>query len=313
MRRDKIKALLMALAAPSTGSRGPWVLGPCPLAKWRHSDGVDSHPSFGVKESATKSFCKCFSCGFGGSLDYLVAEFIKHSDRPKSADIALASSLVLSELDEAPFEPGLIPEYESIEQQQDLVFPECLLEQTLPAKDNPSAMSYLASRHVDLQLIAFHNVRYWNGYVCFPYRNFSGQLVGVQCRAIDNTQKLRYYQWKYQGNFNNTVWMGEDKVDLDKPVVLVEGPFDLLSVQRVYTNVLASFTSGLSKAKMQRISDASEIITFYDYGSGGDSARKKIDEFFTGALVRHIVPSETDDDVGNMDEFSISKALGLGV
>ena len=98
-------------------------------------------------------------------------------------------------------------------------------------------------------------------------------------------------------------------MDLDKPVVLCEGPFDAAKIMKHYPNVAASFTSGLSVEKCKRLADASEIITFYDYGSGGNAARKRIAEVFKKAAVTHLIPTESQDDAGNMTDEAIREYL----
>jgi 5S rRNA maturation endonuclease (ribonuclease M5) len=116
---------------------------------------------------------------------------------------------------------------------------------------------------------------------------------------------LRYKQYRYEGLVNGSVWMGENWADFDQPLILVEGPFDLASVMRVYPNVVASFTSGLSVEKCLRLGGVSEIMTLYDYGRGGEAARQKISKVFKKIPVRHLIPTKEQDDPGNMTEDEI--------
>ena len=98
-------------------------------------------------------------------------------------------------------------------------------------------------------------------------------------------------------------------MNLDSPLVLVEGPFDYTSVYRAYPNVVASFTSGLSVEKCKRLGLASELITFYDHGSGGDAARKRLDEVFPKLPITHLIPTEQQEDPGNMSLEEIQELL----
>jgi hypothetical protein len=134
--------------------------------------------------------------------------------------------------------------------------------------------------------------------ICFPVRDRFGRLVGMQGRDITETNALRYYAYPYKGRTNKNIWLGEDKVDWDTPVVLTEGPFDYASIYRVYPNVLASL-GGLNFTKLKRIGDASRLITFFDYGTGGNTARKRTEDVYGPRILQHVQVSKEIGDAGN--------------
>lgn len=314
MKEEKIVSLLSALKTKKTGVRaGLWVESHCPLV-WKHG-GKDIHPSFGVKISEKKkSICKCWSCGYGGDLQDLVLDVGRYVREHKLSgyNLKLANHLAANEAEEMSINPEDIPDYDApYEPPEITVFSEKWLESFKPAIKFEVAMSYLASRDVPVAMVKELDIRYdpLQRRVCFPFRNFKGELMGVQGRSLDKETTLRYYQYGFNGKRNGTVWLGENHVDLDKPVVLVEGPFDYTSVLRVYTNVVASFTSGLSVEKMKRVSDAESIITLYDYGNGGDSARAAIDKRLASVPRLHLIPSEVEDDAGNMTLSQVTQHL----
>lgn len=313
MKREKISLLLKSLNSGQTGLRSGWVLGHCPLGPWRH-DGRDNNPSFAIRENTKeKSICKCMSCGFGGDLmDLLFRLKGLYARSPAPGyNFTLASSMIANEFEDMELNPQEIPEYGAPTKSDDVVFPDWWLESFQLASKFPEAMEYLKSRSVSKKMVEYLDVRFdpLQKRVGFPFRNFKGQIMGVQGRSIEKDSTLRYYQYGYQDHRNAHVWMNEHRLDLDLPVVLVEGPLDLSSVLRVYPNVAASFTSGLSKQKMKRLGDASEIITFYDYGAGGSAARASLSEFFKNIPVSHVIPAAQQDDAGSMSVEEVWSVL----
>jgi 5S rRNA maturation endonuclease (ribonuclease M5) len=227
-------------------------------------------------------------------------------------NLAAASALINGELDELEFDGHGIPDFpETHQDSPDTVFPEWWLDTFPSVSTVPIATTYLQNRGLTLAVMRALDIRYDPAQhrVAFPFRNSKRELVGLQGRVIDNSHPLRYFQYGFHGKRNMQHWMGEDFVDMDKPVVLLEGPFDLASVFRVYQNVAASFTSGLSMEKVKRFMDADSIITLYDHGSGGDSARKRIQEVLGTRPIAHIIPTPQEGDAGNMDQDTVARYL----
>lgn len=305
MKADKVKVFLAALGAKQTKVRGDWISASCVLGHWNHGGGVDHNPSFGIKiEAKKKSISHCWSCGWGGDLMDLVMEIAKLQKKNPCGGMNLgkAVELLSDELAEMELDPNSIPEYDEKKENVDHVFSDVWLKSFKPWHEFPEAVAYVVSRNIEGEIADEFDLRYdpQQSRLCFPFRNFKGQLMGLQGRSIEKNPTLRYYQYAYQGKRNGHVWMNEDKIDFDKPVVLVEGPMDLLRVAHHYKNCAASFTSGLSVEKLKRIGDAQDgIITFYDYGAGGNAARAKIKKTMSKYPVQHIIPTEEQDDAGN--------------
>lgn len=313
MKKERAVALLQHINSKHTGYRSDWVLGPCPMAPWKHESGKDAHPSFGIKASEKKkSICKCLSCGYGGDLQDLLLDLSYHLKRSPAPgyNMSAASQLIANEFDELEIDGHSIPEYGDGKflNNPEVVFPEYWLSTFQSVSKFPEAMDYLRDRGLTLKIIKEMDIRFdpIQRRVGFPFRNASGGLMGIQGRALDPQATLRYFQYGYKNHRNMHCWMGEDRLDLDRPVVVLEGPFDLTSVFRVYQNVAASFTSGLSKEKIRRLSDASEIITFYDHGKGGDAARERLSDVLKGHPITHLIPTPEEDDAGAMSIEQVS-------
>lgn len=315
MNRERIAALLPHLNSKVTGNRGSWIEGHCPLGPWRHG-GKDKHASFAIKASdQKKSICKCLSCGFGGDLRDLALKIQEYQRKSPEIGyhIAGAMQLIAHEFSELEFDMGSIPSYEEPVAKKEIVFPENWLASFNKLHKFPDALAYVKGRGVTDKMIEQLELRYdpIQKRIGFPFRDFKHRLMGMQGRSIEAIphNDLRYFQYGYQNHRNMHCWMGENLLDLDQPVVLCEGPFDYTSILRVYPNVAASFTSGLSKEKIRRLADSTEIVTFYDHGHGGNAARKSLRDTLKGYPIVDVIPSEEEDDAGNLPMESVADYL----
>lgn len=315
MKREKINALFKAFGSKTTGYRAGWVEGHCILAPWRHVGGKDAHPSFGIKaDPKHKSICKCLSCGFGGDLlDLLFRVRELQNKHPASGmSLADAAAIISNEFEDMELDASDIPDYGDVKIVKDIkAFPAHWLKSFKSYDRFPDAIEYLDGREVSPLVARMLDLRFdpIQRRIGFPFRNFNKEIMGVQGRAIDKDTELRYYQYGYMGHRNMLAWMGEDMIDLDKPLVMLEGPFDFASVFRVYQNVVASFTSGLSVEKLKRLAGAYEIITFYDHGSGGNAARTRIKEVLGKIPMIHLIPTAEEGDAGAMRQPQVAGYL----
>jgi hypothetical protein len=231
-----------------------------------------------------------------------------------NVDLKAAMDIVLSEDDYIDDPLAAIiagfTDYESDECNHEVVlseFPESWLNSFSSAKGLP----YAYSRGLTDEIIDAFGVKYdsFQKRICFPMRDFGGVLRGLHGRAISNDNDLRYYNYEYEGKRNPSVWVGEHLCDLNKPVVLTEGFFDQTQIYQAYPNVLASRSSSISEDMFKRIEGANWLITYYDYGVGGDKARAAIDKRLGGRRITHFAPTEQEDDAGNTPVSVIREAL----
>lgn len=231
-----------------------------------------------------------------------IARYQRKSPVP-GYDMTLAMQLIANEFVDMELNPADIPEYDAFEPLKVSVpFPGNWLSSFSPVAKFKEAYDYCLGRQISPEIMVEMDLRFdpVQRRVGFPFRNAKGQLMGMQGRAIDKDSDLRYFQYGYAGHRNMHVWYGESWIELDEPLILVEGPVDLTSVYRVYQNVAASFTSGLSVEKIMRIADASTIYTFYDHGKGGDAAREKLEKVLKGTSITHVIPTKEEGDAGAM-------------
>ena len=146
--------------------------------------------------------------------------------------------------------------------------------------------------------------------ICFPVRDFKHRLVGLHGRCVHANVDPRYRMYQYAGQTNPQVWLGEDWVDTSRPILVVEGPFDLASCLRVYPNVVSPLWATPSLEKLRRMGDALEWVTLYDRGGGGDSGRAQVSKALgSDYVVTHLKPPEHRKDPGECSVPELQELL----
>ena len=314
MDKHGVMEFLSALGAQQAKVTGEWVQCSCLFAHWTHAKGTDRHPSFGISiHENSPSRGVCYTCGETHLLYDLVLslrarERMNPSGTPR--DWGLAMEIALS--DEEPEVPEVDEDlsYEEASVGVGTVFadfPKTWLSSFPRMYSHP----YLTARGIPVWVAEALDVRYdfQKQRICFPYWDFNQRLAGMQGRDVTGQSDLRYLSYRYGGKLNQHIWMGENHVKLDEPVVLTEGPVDYAKIRIVTDNVLASMTSALGHSKLSRIADAYMLITAYDYGTGGDKARKTLHKRFPDKLIVDLIPDEKTGDFGAMESSAIEEWL----
>lgn len=318
MDKNRIEKLLGTITQVTPNqNRAGWVQAKCPLAPWKHSGGVDKNPSFAVQISDDHDpLGNCFSCGFGGPMSKWISEVSTRNKFEPSGN-AYNFPQAWQHLIEAEEEAPLIKDTMSYEEAMfqpaaELIeYPEWWVDTFSRAVDVPWARKYLAERGVTplmalaLDLRADHTEKR----ICFPIRDFEGVIRGFHGRATREGDTPRYRMYQFAGSNNPIVWHGEHWVDLNKPILVVEGPFDVASVMRVYRNVVSPLFANPSSEKILRMSDSPEWITLLDSGDGGDRGREKIAKTLPDHPITDLIP-EDGEDPGSMSEDELRHALG---
>jgi len=224
-------------------------------------------------------------------------------------------------------------------------WPEEFLLNFVPVTENDEAHRYCAVRGIPDVVLDYLGM-VWDPKrrrVAFPIRDENWALVGLHGRLIDDyyplrpeweghpdpemllnqnpdcimqperEPPLRYFAYECEGVRNSHIWCNQHLIDMSQPVIITEGNFDYAKIMAAgYYNVLGSRSAGIHGTMMLYLSKAQDIITYYDRGVGGDTARARVDSYFkgTGRRVRHCIPSELDDDAGNTPVCVIQDNLG---
>lgn len=288
MKRVHVEAFLEALGASPQGTRRHWVVAKCPMARWTHDGGRDRHPSFGIKVDDRRegSPCRCFSCGWRGGVHDLAWE-LRHRGYPRERVSAALRVLAAALDDEVPLSIGALAE-DDRDGAPMVSFPEWRLDALEPAYARGRVHPYLEERRIRYEEAELLDVR-WDPdreRIVFPVRDFDGELRGLHGRGVHEDQHPKYLAYAEDGRVNWDVWYGEERVDLEDPVVVVEGPFDVARVLEVYPNVVSPFGATPSESKLRRLSAAEEVVLLLDPDAGGDQGVDRFREVLADTPIR---------------------------
>jgi len=310
MNLEQVRQFSLAVGTKVETVSGEWARVKCPLSSWTHDSGSDSNPSCAISygENMESAF-NCYACE-AGDLHKLITLLDHHGAKKPRYDLKQAVKLWA---DEESGESAMVfmDDSELANAHTEKLWPESFLEGFMPAYKVPMAMEYLNARKVSQKVAITLDIR-WDlarRAVCFPVRNWQGELVGMRGRYINGGDGPRYHDYGYRGIRNKLAWYGEHTVDLDSPVLMVESVFDFASAFRVYHNILAPLTVGLGPAKLRRVRNAFEIVTLFDNGRGGDKGRNKITEGLPDSIITHLLPPSHADDPGDMKKKELRRVL----
>lgn len=284
---------------------------------------MSSSEVFGIRVEAGDSFCNCFACDFHGKQSDVLLEMRRLNKSNPVREYPFGELLqLISEAEDGAELDGLnAPGIEEVlfNPRKPLhIYPEWWLKSFPKATDIKWAMDYLKTGRPGCDPIPDDIIEYLDiradssdGRVCFPIRDFNEQLVGLHGRSVVEGVEPRYRMYLQQGEKNVIVWHGEQWVDFEKPVVVVEGPFDLASVMRVYPNVVTPLYSNPNEAKLRRMGGVEEWYTLLDRGTGGNKGREKFSKVLGGtSVVNHLEPPKGAKDPGNMTRQQLVELLG---
>jgi len=133
--------------------------------------------------------------------------------------------------------------------------------------------------------------------IVFPLYNYLGNVVGLFGRAIDS-KEFKYYlspEAKYTGALFGLLQALPYIYETGR-VYVVEGPFDLLALNKVCKNSVAAMTAGISEAQYNLLSlIATEIITVFDSDGPGQYGANLALELWSSDAFRennHFNPKE---------------------
>lgn len=307
MTREEILNVFAAMGwVEHQNLRQGWVTTACPMAPWTHGGGVDKNPSFGIKIGENPPVCVCLACGLGGTLTTLMTDLIVHMV-PGTPGRKQAVK-IMQEIPVTEIQKGLaMPVRTKTKVIIDPLLPETWLDQYPLAHDNATALSYLMYRGVGSTHAAGMDLRYDSERqrIMFPIRDWSGQLRGAQGRAIGDS-KPKYLFYKYNGvSCGHSVMLGEQVVNTEKPVILVEGAFDYAKLYPYTKQILVLWGCRVTASRIERLNRCMKIYTAFDADEAGGKARQKLIEKLPKTTNLVLPPGVSD--VGEADHDTLKR------
>jgi hypothetical protein len=284
---------LRALGVARFGGRSGWVTCACPI-EWNHGDG-SGKASFGVKTGNGPIIVKCFSCDFHGTPADLVYEILgRNKVSPSGKPYAFAKALAILAANPSDLLEGGL---QSIDEatwgaKPDFIFPDAWLAGFEVAYDEQTVHPYLAGRQVPCRVAHDLDLRFdpFRSRVCFPVRDFHGRLRGLHGRTIYDHVGLRYLMYTLEDEHGDKrcspdVWLGEQWVDPERPVVVVESVFDLARVYQAYRNVITPLMASLNARKLARLAGIRTLVPMFDADKAGALAVEKLKKSLKGTAI----------------------------
>jgi DNA primase len=267
MDKVSIVAFLRALDVKKVSVGEMWVTSSCPLASVFHSKGEDKHPSFGVKiDPSGESFYRCFVCG-GGTLDRLLHNlYVCGLYNAKAIDIYSRREVfgekpsgVISDLEYKPSVPTTpVPE--------DVLdgFPVIVESHGFEAR---RMVDYFEGRNISFGSLKKYQIRYspHQQLIVFPRIDADGNVYSLRARSRKQksyfTMSASYFfdsrKWG-----DNSLWFGEQFMNRDEPLLMVESETDVLRLDSLKVTNMVGCCGNLQKAQIDRVSNDTFLAAF---------------------------------------------------
>jgi len=332
---------------------GPYVMISCPLAPWSHSDPLDKNKSCGVlldADGPSSVTCFSFSCGYQGSLWYVVqravlardpavqamfAEWVARIAKTEEPSLERDFERTTKHFDTA-YETGTVPTVQqprppravaAIMPQPRASMPRTnerdVLDERFLDQFSSDLPPYVAERGIELETAKRWELRYdeRTGRLVFPCRRFDGRLIGVTGRILPSReaeykakgQEVTKYH-NYSGLNKSRYLYGAHSWKKGRPVVLSEGPFDLLKTWQAIgdkVNVGATLGQGFGEDHRRTVkcAEPDAVYLFFDDDNAGRRAAEKVGAQMEDAMPIRLMRPQGGKDPGEMTEVAISAAF----
>jgi len=186
------------------------------------------------------------------------------------------------------------------------------LKSGIPSIIAQNALKFLHKRGLTYRTIRMFNFFYcdegkYRDRVIVPSYDFSGKLNFFVARSIyDSTDVMKYIhpdQKKEEIIFNELL------ITWERPVVLVEGPFDAIAVRRNAVPLLGSSLSEKSSLFKRILSSRPEVVLMLDNDEAGKQGTTRCGKLLTDWGINTTIIEYTKKDPGEMTPIEIRDAL----
>lgn len=297
MRLEDMERVLTRLNIEPVTERGNEILALCPGHK-EMTGKEDRNPSWWINSETGAHIC--FSCGFKGNLWSLIATAQNLRDANGFLDYADAKDWFYLSFDNISLE--------SPEEEQESIFKEVteITESRLALFTMPPSYA-LTARGFTWEAAEKHQLLWdkehgnWISVIRDPHSN---KLLGWQEKGFSR----RYFRNYPQGVEKSTTLFGFNRYQ-SGPMIVVESPLDVVRLESIgVTGGVATYGSVISKAQIELIKEADEIVFAFD----NDDAGIKASTYMLSLPIEawYFNYSQTDmKDVGAMSKSEILTGL----
>ena len=331
MNEQGVRETLRIIVGPNTKIRrnGPWLQTSCPFAPWKHKNGTDRTPSFGViaKEDEVSIF-HCYTCKSRGTIAWLYEELgdlrgVDYSEHIADAEASEILGPTIGTWEQTGRKKSRDNELgKPISDELFLIYER--------GTDRESCARYLAERGLTRRLadalpILFdpddgHGVER----ALFPVRDLHGRLYGFTGRALRSGVEPRVRD--YYGLPKRHLLLGAHHAGPARrggsrdPIVLVEGLFDYAKVTQAGFDCVAAMHSGITEAQAEILHRIGRpVILMLDDDPAGAEGEDQITRTYGRTIpflrVRYSLFGEPDDegytylDPGKLNSWQIMQMV----
>lgn len=295
MTPEEMEDFLHGLGVETYGARGSEVKALCP-GHLEKTGKLDRNPSWSI--NADTGAHNCFSCGFRGSLQYLVS-YLNGIPMEEAGEWVKTTTSDLSKRLERALAPKKVVEKPEVD----------ITEANLAAYSTPPA-ERLFERGLTATAAKYYGILYDTKRECWiiPIRDSSGKLLGWQEKGATS----RYFRNYPTGVQKSISLFGYDKYYEGKMIV-VESPLDVVRLASVgVMGGVATYGTSISKEQLSLIKGADRVVIAMDNDEAGRSTAKDLVDRAQGLLMEFWLFDYSDvdvKDIGAMSKNEIVKGL----
>jgi DNA primase len=292
---EEMEDFLTGLGIETYGARGSEVRALCP-GHLERTGKPDHNPSWSI--NADTGAHNCFSCGFRGSLQYLIS-FMNGIPIGEAEEWISANTSDLARRLERALEPKKVVEDSTID----------LTEANLAAYGTPS-FEHLKSRGLTSAAAVYHGILFDARKQCWiiPIRDRHGKLLGWQEKGVHG----RYFNNYPTGIQKSRSLFGYDRYK-GGTMVVVESPLDVVRLASVgIEGGVATYGTSISQEQLNLIKGADKVLIAMDNDEAGirasqDILKKSLDMWFDCWFFNY---SGIDvKDIGGMSKAEIIQGI----
>jgi DNA primase len=280
MNEPKLRDLLLEVGVRVVHkNRRGWLVAKCPFAEYLHERGTDHNPSFFFKVNPEGySGFNCYTCHQHGNI----TKFLTKLGSLRGEDYnSLTIRAMMDETPDSFQEWDASREHSDEDAELEPIEKDIYFRLYPDARKFSEARDYLRERGISLEAAEIANLRFDEdeGRILFPVMNHKGDLFGFSGRTIlppAQWPSKRYSKVKdYAGLKKERVILGENLIDPDKPMLVVEGGFAFLNMidecVDEFCNPVGTLGSFMSEHQRDILVDYDQpVFMLYDGDAAGD-------------------------------------------